>query len=154
MSNIDKSSEKNKELDEIYFFHLDKTYKQYKKYKKNFFKNLGLQLTSDQWIVLKRISEKHGITQRELADSIYKEPASVTRMLDILEKEDYIIRRHSATDRRIYELYLTTHGKKTVEVVLDAAIEKRALGMKGFTQEEMDQLIDMLERLYQNFSID
>lgn len=143
---------KNTPLEDVYLFHLDRTFKQYKKSKKNFFKKLGLDLTSDQWIVLKRVSEVEGITQKDLASSTYKEPASITRILDILERKNYIERRSTKEDRRVYELYLTKEGRKTVDEVIDAAIEGRAKGVKGFSEEEVKTLINLLSRMHDNFT--
>ncbi|MEM8528626.1 MAG: MarR family transcriptional regulator [Bacteroidota bacterium] len=148
MKEVDKS------LDDIYLFHLDKTYKQYKKFKKDFFKNLDLDLTSDQWIVLKRISEKEGINQKDLADSTFKEPASVTRILDILSRKGYIERRGTLQDRRVFELFLTEAGKAVVDKVIPAALAGRAKGIEGFSAAEVQQLIDLLDRLHHNFSSD
>jgi len=146
------ATDKKTPLEDIYFFHLDRTFKQYKKFKKDFFKQLNLDLTSDQWVVMKRISEVESITQRELATSTYKEPASITRILDILERKNYIERRNTAEDRRVYELYLTKEGQATVDKVLTVAIDKRSKGVEGFSAEEVKTLIDLLSRMYNNFS--
>ncbi|MEM9887120.1 MAG: MarR family transcriptional regulator [Bacteroidota bacterium] len=143
--------ERDKSLDDIYLFHLDKTYKQYKKFKKDFFKNLHLDLTSDQWIILKRVSEQEGINQKDLATSTFKEPASVTRILDILDRKGYVERRSTPQDRRMFELYLTEDGRSVVDKVIPAALAGRAKGIEGFSEEEVQQLIDLLDRLYRNF---
>lgn len=64
-------------LDDVYLFHLEKAYKLFKKYKKNFFKDEGVDLSSDQWIVLKRISDEEGINQKDLAEKSFKDRKSV-----------------------------------------------------------------------------
>jgi len=144
--------DKNALLHEVYLFHLEKAYKQFKKYKTERFKQLGIDLTSDQWIVLKSISEVEGINQRELAGRCFKEPASVTRILDLLEKKGWVERRPVQDDRRTYEVHTTEAGKALVEKLLPLAVEIRAQGTQGLSEQEVEQLSQMLIQVYENFS--
>lgn len=138
-------------LEEVYVFHLEKAYKQFKKYKNDQFQKAGIDLTSDQWILIKRISEMEGISQKDLALSIYKEPASVTRILDILQKRGWIERRNIENDRRVYGLYLTQEGKLLVEKILPLARQIRAKGIEGISEEDSKKLILMLHKIFENF---
>ena len=141
----------DKNLNEVYFFHLEKAYKQFKKHKTDFFKKVGIDLTSDQWILLKSISESEGTNQRELAKRVFKEPASVTRILDILEKREWVERRSVSNDRRSYELYTTKKGKALIKKIIPMAIELRAKGASGLTDKDLKKLNKMLVRIYENF---
>lgn len=142
----------NQHLNEIYLFHLEKAYKQFKKYKNDCFKREGIDITGDQWVVLKNIHEREGINQRELAKRCYKEPASVTRILDILERKDWVERRSVENDRRTYELHTTDSGKSLVDKILPLAVEIRAKGIEGLEAEEVSRLKEMLVRVFENFS--
>jgi len=141
----------DKSLDDIYLFHLEKAYKLFKKYKKNFFKEEGVDMTSDQWIVLKWISEKEGVSQKELADISFKEPASVTRILDILQRKELIYRKEVARDRRAYGLFLTKEGQDLVNRLIPKAKNARAYGVKGLTEEEVENLNRYLKQICLNF---
>ena len=44
----------------------------------------GIDLTVDQWLVLKKISDADGLTQIELAEAVFKDRASIKRILDLL----------------------------------------------------------------------
>ena len=145
-------SEIEKSLEDVYIFHLEKAYKQFKKVKAGFFKKVGIDMTSDQWILLKSISEEEGINQKALAKKCYKEPASVTRILDILERKGWVERRSVLGDRRSYELHATESGKALVEKVLPMAVELRTQGVAGLTEEEVEQFIRALKLIYTNFS--
>ncbi|MCG8327457.1 MAG: MarR family transcriptional regulator [Chitinophagales bacterium] len=151
---IDKlmSGELNKKLDEVYIFHLEKAYKQFRKFKTDYFKQRGVDITSDQWILLKGIHESEGISQRSLAEKSYKEPASVTRILDKLESRNWIERKNLLDDRRSYGLYVTDEGRALVERLLPMAVEIRATGTKGFTDQDIIKLNQMLIKLFENFS--
>ncbi|MEM6807433.1 MAG: MarR family transcriptional regulator, partial [Bacteroidota bacterium] len=121
-------------------------------YKKNFFKDEGVDLSSDQWIVLKRISDEEGINQKDLAEKSFKEPASITRILDILQKKDLVHRKAALDDRRAYGLYLTKAGEELVKKLIPKAKQARAFGVKGLSEEEVQNLNSYLKQICQNFS--
>lgn len=71
------------------------------------FQDEACDVTIDQWIILCALWEKEGRSQTELSEKTYKDRATVTRMLDLLEKKGLIFRQQSSADRRIYEVFLT-----------------------------------------------
>lgn len=142
----------NQNLEEIYIFHLDKAYKQFKKYKNGVFKKAGINITGDQWIVLKTIHEYEGLKQRELAQKTFKEPASVTRILDILEKKGWVERKNTPSDRRTYQLFTTDTGKTLVVKILPLAIKMRLKGIEGIEKDNVERLNEMLVKIFKNFS--
>ncbi|MFK7969093.1 MAG: MarR family winged helix-turn-helix transcriptional regulator [Bacteroidia bacterium] len=139
-------------LADVYLFHLEKAYKQFKKYKSKVFTHRDINLTSDQWIVLKRVGEEPGISQKNLAQSTAKEPASITRILDILQKGELIMRESVSNDRRTYGVSLTKKGKQLIEDLTPLAQEIRAQGLKDISEDEKDRLVAMLDLIYKNFS--
>lgn len=142
--------EKDKKLDEVYFYWMERAMKAQRKAKNKLFRNLGINLTSDQWIILKRLSEVEGQTQRELSESISKDPASLTRILDLLEKEN-LIERISA-DRRSFIVHLTKKGRSLVDRVIPEAVKYRQKGVEGLSEEEMQVFKKVLNTIYINFS--
>ncbi|MEO9482199.1 MAG: MarR family transcriptional regulator [Ekhidna sp.] len=143
-------SEIDKPINEVYFFWMDRTMKAWKKASNQLFRDLGINITSDQWIILKRLSEEQALTQRELAKSISKDPASVTRILDLLEKEKLIAR--VMADRRSFTINLTQEGEKLVKKVLPEAVKYREKGIEGVSGEEMRTFRKVLDRIRDNFS--
>jgi len=137
-------------LEEVYFFLLERTIRQFRRYSQQVFDAHNIPLTGDQWVVLKRISEQEGINQREIADLTYKDPASVTRILDLLEKQALVSRKPVENDRRTYALFLTKDGRKLVEKVTPIAIEVRKKGLDGLTQKDAKQLQSILNKIYEN----
>lgn len=141
----------NDKLDEIYAFQLVITANQFKKYAHEQLLKGGIDISSDQWVVLKRISEQEGIKQKELAELAYKDPASITRILDILERKGWIERRKAEGDRRAYGIYSTKAGKVLVEQALPIAQAIRMQGLTGISQEEAGLLKMLLEKIRNNF---
>lgn len=137
-------------LDDVYVFLLERVSRRFKKYSKKKLAAIGVTISSEQWVVLKRISEYPGTTQREIATSTYKDPASITRILDLLQKED-LIRREDGNDRRSFGIYLTDKGNSLVEKVLPTAVKIRAKGLQEISEEEKILLNRLLKKIYDNF---
>ena len=148
---MSSDSELQKPLDDIYIFWLERVTKAFKKNKIQFFKDAGEDLTSDQWVLLKRCHEKPGNTQKDLAESTFKDPASVTRTLDILVKKN-LLERKQGQDRRNFEIWLTKNGTALVERMLPLAVEKRKEGLAGIPEAEAQQFVKTLEKIWHNLT--
>ena len=57
-----------------------------------------------------------GTTQRELARAMDIDTSAVVRVLDLLEKADYIRRQPDPTDRRLKRIFLTDGGRVAWEI--------------------------------------
>lgn len=71
--------------------------------------------------LLLSIDESCGISEpTKLSESLLIPKQSITSLLDKLEKKEYIIRTHSAEDRRKINITLTENGKKIVDTIRHA----------------------------------
>src|ERR1700742_1409145 len=95
-------------LDQIFFYSLEKTIKSYRQFAQRNMLKQGFDLTIDQWLVLKSIIDKPGATQNEIAEDVFKDFASVTRIIDLLVKKGYLSREMHPEDRRRFKLAPTT----------------------------------------------
>jgi len=143
-------SEEEKPLKEIYFFWMDRAMKAQRKATARLFKELGFNLTPDQWIILKSLDETSDQTQRQLAEAVSKDPASITRTLDLLEKETLI--KREVVDRRTFTVVLTKKGKKLVDQIIPEAVKYRLKGIEGISEKEMETFKKVLDTIYENFS--
>jgi DNA-binding MarR family transcriptional regulator len=113
----------------------------------------GLGLYRGQPPMLRTLWEKEGLTQTELADHLQIKPATVTKMLQRMEKAGFIIRKCDPDDQRVTRVYLTDIGRAVqneVEAVFTTMSEET---FAGFTFEEaillrrfMLQIRDNLEK--------
>ena len=72
----------------------------------------GYAITPEQWGVLGCLWGADGINQRELAEKASKDRPNITRILNLLEKNDLIKRVPHPSDKRSVLVYLTKTGKK------------------------------------------
>ena len=150
MSTIDKVI-KDKKLDEVVYFLAERMMRRAREYSKTQFKKEKVDLTIDQWVILKRVSEELGISQVEIAATTYKDPAAVTRILDILVKKGFVTRVSKPDDRRAFEIHLTKTGAKLVNKVIPLAQETREKGLEGLSERELKVLNKALKKIHDNF---
>ncbi len=141
----------NTKLNELYIFLVERAFRNVRRYSNSEFAKFGHDISVEQWIVLKQVSEAPGTTQRQVAVSTNKDPASVTRVLDQLQKRHFI-ERVSGSDRRSFRVMLTKEGEALVADILPKAIKIREKGLEGFTPEEEKAFVAFLLRVCDNFS--
>ena len=108
------------------------------------------ELTPGQPKILDYLHHHDGAIQKEIALSCHIEPASLTTILNGMEKKGYIERKAVENNRRSLHVYLTKTGRKYADRLnLEfAKIESEAL--KGFRETDKQQLYDLLGLIYQN----
>jgi len=139
-------------IESVVLFQIDRTSKVSKIYSQREFDRLELGITVEQWILLKIIEESNQLSQRELASKSLRDPASITRTIDILEKRNYVMRNSIPNNRRRYNLALTNEGQKLVADHMDIIKEHRKRSVQGFTKQELSQLSTFLSRIQKNMS--
>ena len=139
-----------KSLDEVVLFQIEKTSKTAKAFSQRIFDERGLGLTIDQWVLLKMIHENPDISQKHLAELAVRDPASITRTLDLLDKKALISRNPGDADRRQYKVKLSKEGSELVQSQMPLVADHRAQSLKGFTKDEEQQLLSFLQRIQSN----
>ncbi len=71
----------------------------------------GHAMTPEQWIVLVRLWQDDGATQSELVESTLKDKATLSRILDVMERNGLVLRRLDPVDARSRRVHLTRAGK-------------------------------------------
>jgi MarR family transcriptional regulator, transcriptional regulator for hemolysin len=137
-------------LETVLLFVIDQTNKIARQYSQREFDLLGIDINVEQWVLLKEIEEKETLSQNELAKNTSRDPASITRTLDILQKKGLIIREPVPDNRRQYNVKLTKAGSYFVLQNMPLINELRNKSIKGFSKEEVEQLIGMLKKVQNN----
>ena len=57
-------------------------------------------VTPEQWSVLNCLWVNEGVSPKELADTIYKDKPNTNRILEKLQRKDFIVRKPHPVDRR------------------------------------------------------
>ena len=109
----------------------------------------GTGLTQSRWMALVLIDRLgDGLTQRELADALMLEGASLVRILDGLENLGIVERRTDiGGDRRVKKVFLTGQAGKILEEINAIARDLRAELMQGVTEAEIRTCIKVFDAI-------
>ncbi len=113
-----------------------------------FFRELGLDITPEQWFILYRLYEQDGRSQSELTDRAIDDRANITRLVDSLEKRGFVVRNPDPDDRRRALVTLTGEGRLLLGKVLPLVTLERDR-LFGHLGEDEAALRRMLEDLQQ-----
>lgn len=141
---------KDQDINAVFLFKLEQANKLFKKFKNRRFKEKGIDITSDQWVLLKNIDQQEGINQTELGKKSRKEAAAVTRTLDILERKSWIVREPNPQSRRVYNLFTTDAGKDMIQSIMPIALEVRSQASLDISPKEIKQLNKLLDKICDN----
>ncbi|WP_137905874.1 MarR family winged helix-turn-helix transcriptional regulator [Chryseobacterium sp. 2VB] len=137
-------------LNSIIFYNIDKAIRSYRNYAQRQLKAHGYTITIDQWLIIKAILENPGITQNEIGDLVFKDNASVTRMIDLMVKSEYITRNVHPEDRRKTQLEVTDSGVKVIKEVQNIVEKNRKTALKGISNEELEVMYSALLKISEN----
>lgn len=138
------------QLNNVVNFLLEQTVRQMRGYAQRQLDTLQTGITVDQWVILKIIEERKQISQVELAQVSQKDTASITRILDLLQKKGLIQRIDDEYDRRKYMISLTGEGTEFVMRNLPFINRIRGQIVQGLSQEEIQALKSILDKIRQN----
>jgi len=101
-------------------------------------------------VILIRLSEKEGLTQKELAQDTYFEQSNLTLMLDKLEQKGFVKRTAKENDRRAYIITITSDGKKLVDTLVQMGEDVMEKALSGLSSIQKEELAEMLQLIYKN----
>ena len=116
------------------------------------FRNAGLEITIEQWSVLYHLWKEDGLSQQELGTRTFRDKASITRLIDNLEKLGLVTRVASTSDRRINKVYLMDAAKPLQQLTYDLANQTMNEALQNITKEEIEVVKNVLQRVYDNLT--
>lgn len=137
-------------LNSIIFYNIDKAIRAYRNYAQRQLKAHGYSITIDQWLIIKAILENPGITQNEIGDLVFKDNASVTRIIDLMVKSEYVTRHVHPDDRRKTNLEVTDSGKKVIREVQNIVENNREIALKEVSKDELEMMYSALLKISEN----
>ncbi|MFC7677300.1 MarR family winged helix-turn-helix transcriptional regulator [Paenibacillus sp. GCM10028914] len=138
----------NLSTEEIYGYSLTKTSRSILRFLTVHLKSYSI--TPEQWTVLKRVYENDGIRQKELSTLADKDPATLAKILDILERDQIIIRKMNHTDRRSYFIFITEKGTELRNAIYIHLEEVFKQILEGISNEELTIFTKVLQQFEKN----
>ena len=114
------------------------------------YRQAGLEITIEQWSVLYHLWKEDGLSQQELGIRTFRDKASITRVIDNLERLSLVTRVASKEDRRINLVYLTDAAKPLQQLTYELANQTMNEALHNITKEEIEIVKNVFQRVYDN----
>ena len=135
---------------EVSGFILERTARRMKQFFQQRLASAGVDITIDQWVILQELEREDGQSQFELARATFKDAPTVTRIIDLLCNKELTRRVPDAADRRRFRIELTEAGRLKITEVLPLIKGFRRDAWRGLRDEEVDQLVSTLNKIFDN----
>lgn len=130
--------------------HIGKAAKYAGYYFNTVFQKNNIDLSKEQWLVLKKLHDSDGLVQNELAFITERSKTALTRIINTIEKKGYVHRVHSKSDKRLNHVFLTKKGKnvfmRSLPILKDMVKELQ----KGIDPEDIIIAIQVLNKIQEN----
>lgn len=100
--------------------------------------------------LLMHLSRQPNCSQVELAEQLEVSPSAIAVSIKKLEKGGYIRRETDESDNRVHQVTITQKGEQIIQKSITMFRETERQMFQGFSDEEMEKLAELLERIYQN----
>ncbi len=117
----------------------------------NKFSTAGFDVSYEQWSILVHLYRKDGQTQQELANIAVKDKAAITRLLNVLEKKNIVLRIPDRNDKRSKLVYLTNKAKEFKADLIAIVEDLLAEAEQGIQPNEIEQCRVILNKIFSNF---
>ncbi len=114
------------------------------------FSKENIDISTEQWTVMACLWNKDKVTQQSLCDITAKDKPSMTRLIDKLEKRNFVVRVSDPTDRRINLIHLTQAGidlKKRSSALVKQVAERT---LAEISDQELDLARQVLKKIMKN----
>lgn len=114
------------------------------------FNKADLKISVDQWIVLTQVAKTLDQNQNVIAKCVAKDPASITRIVLLLENRKLIKRTVDKKDKRNVLVNVSPIGEKLLNsCAIEVDLFKKN-AVKSLAQDDLNNLKTMLDNLFEN----
>ena len=110
----------------------------------------GIDMTREQFILLKVLHKNDGVKQKDLAFITERNKGSLARLISTMEKKNFVARIPSETDKRVNCIHLTKHGRAVFKTVVPIVRNCIEISQHGLTAAEIETVISVLQKIQNN----
>jgi len=112
----------------------------------------GIRVTLGQAGILFLLQRNDGQTMTELSKALAVKNATLTGLIDRLERSAFVMRRASKNDRRSIRIYITPEGIDECDKAKPVIKRVNEEIKSGFSQEEINVFKRVLNSVFQKFN--
>ncbi len=106
-------------------------------------------LSSEQYAVMRLVDEIGEITPTKIAELLKRDKATITRIINSLEKKGFINKKY--INSKSYYLLLTQEGEINLKLADKVAVEFQNKIKSILSEEEFKCLLEKLQKIRNNF---
>lgn len=114
----------------------------------------NFEITPEQLMVLSALIDHDGLYQRQLGMITLKDRPNITRIINILEKMNFVTRKPDVNKRKIYKIFVTDEGKNVVKKVMPTALELWENIVDGVNEDELEITLKVMNKFKENLMKD
>lgn len=112
--------------------------------------SVGLPLNHAQFAILQNLFIKDGQSQSDIARRVGKDRAGISRSLNTLEENGFIIRKAvSGSKNGVFLTEKSVENRQKIAAAINMAVNK---GREGMTNGEYENGINFLKKIYENLN--
>ena len=116
-------------------------------------KSRGIDLSKEQFIVLKYLNESDGRKQNDLAFITNRSKTALTRLINTMEKKGLVSRTICEKDMRINHIYLTPSGREIWAKAYPFFLEIIEELQQGISDEDILRVQDVMKQIQKNINL-
>jgi MarR family transcriptional regulator, organic hydroperoxide resistance regulator len=116
------------------------------------FRDLGEDVTPEQWAILIRLWEQDARPQSELSESTFRDGPTISRILDGMQARGLLDRRSDPSDGRARIVYLTRKGRELKRKLVPAVEVLVRKMMRGVNKAELETTRAALRKMFENLT--
>ncbi|MDY2922045.1 MAG: MarR family transcriptional regulator [Eubacterium sp.] len=139
-------------MNKLFFLSLLELSAAHAKKSREIFTTLGI--SDAQPKILYILLAEDGWLQKDLAEFCKISPASMTILLNNMEKKNLVKRKKTqlSNGKRAFQICLTSTGRNIAEKVHDEMDKLETLTLSNFSQEEKDQFFSLMDKACHNLN--
>lgn len=114
----------------------------------NRLQEVNIDLPHSQFVVLRCLYYRDGLSQMEISNLLFKDAAAIKRTIDNLERKGYVERKQIHSQKN--SVFITDQGRLILPEVLKIAEEVTDKALAGFEKEQVEELRRMLNSVFKN----
>ncbi len=108
----------------------------------------NIDLPHSQFVVLRGLYYRDGLSQLEISSLLFKDAAAIKRTIDNLEKKGYVERRQIHSQKN--NIFITDQGKAILPEALKVAQDVISKALADFDEEQAENLKNSLNTTFEN----
>ncbi|QOR36453.1 MarR family transcriptional regulator [Clostridium sp. 'deep sea'] len=100
--------------------------------------------------ILALLWDNDGLKQKEIAEALHFQPATITRMIQRMEKAGFVFRKQDTADLRVTRIYLTDCGRDVKEEIEVRVKQLENETFADFSDVEIALIKRFFKQMYNN----